>query len=53
MKKLWIMVLGLFTLVFFLTMLTDNFQVNIDQQKDMPQLACTPPIKPPPPPPPQ
>ncbi len=48
MKKLWIMVLGLFVIVFFLTVMTDNFQVKIDKQGTIPQLACTPPIKPPP-----
>jgi hypothetical protein len=42
------MVLGLFLLVFFLTVMTDNFLVKIDKQKNIPQLACTPPIKPPP-----
>lgn len=48
MKKLWTLVLGMFLLVFFLTVLSSNFQVKIDKQKNIPQLACTPPIKPPP-----
>jgi hypothetical protein len=48
MKKLWTLVLGMFLLVFFLTVLSSNFQVKIEKQKNQPQLACTPPIKPPP-----
>lgn len=48
MKKLWTLILGVFLLVFFLTVLSSNFQVKFDRPGDIPQLACTPPIKPPP-----
>ena len=48
MRKFWVMVFGLFLLVFFLTVLSNNFQVKIDKSSKMSQYACVPPIKPPP-----
>jgi len=48
MKKLWILATGLFVIVLFLSLLSNNFDINVKNYKNTPQFASTPPIPPPP-----
>jgi hypothetical protein len=48
MKKLWILVTALFFVVIFLSLLSNNFDINVGKYKNTPQFASTPPVPPPP-----